>query len=206
MRMVDETIPYKSIIMRCGHVDHSAFRPLPEQLRIKCYEPADLEQWIDIQASAGAFAGETREQIGAYFSKKFGAYEEELKRRCMFLVEKASGAYIGACMAWSGCRERRTIPVLHWLAVKDSFAGSGYARLLIGETMRFFEKEAPGQPVYLHTQPSAYRAIKLYYDFGFRITERDTYGDATNECAQALEVLKTCMKAECFEKIRNTIT
>lgn len=203
--MPKRKIPYKSIIMRCDAVDKSAFRRMPEHIRIKCYEPGDVERWADIQFSAGAFEGETREQIASYFSAKFGAYEEELKRRCLFLIEKASGADIGACMAWFGCREGQTIPVLHWLAVKNQFAGRGYARLLIGEVMHFFEKETPGQPVYLHTQPSSYRAVKLYADFGFRIAEADTYGRAVNECAQALEILKTCMDAESYGKIRNTV-
>lgn len=203
--MHEREIPYQSIIMRCDTVDQSAFRPMPEHVWVKRYEPADRERWADIQLSAGAFEGQARGQAAAYFTAKFGGYEEELKARCLFLVEKASGAYIGSCMAWFGFREGQRVPVLHWLAVKDAFAGRGYARLLIGETMRFFAKDAPGQPVYLHTQPSSYRAIKLYYDFGFRITKADTYGGASNDCAQALEVLKACMTAECFEKIRNTI-
>lgn len=203
--MHEREIPYQSIIMRCDTVDQSAFRPMPEHLRIKYYEPADAERWAGIQAAAGAFGEQPRSRITSYFSAKFGAYEAELARRCMFLMEKESGVSIGSCMAWFGCRERQTVPVLHWLAVKDAFAGRGYARLLIGETMRFFAKDAPGQPVYLHTQPSSYRAIKLYYDFGFRITKADTYGGASNDCEQALEVLKACVTAECFEKIRNTI-
>lgn len=201
--MPEREIPYQSVIMRCDKVDKSAFRPMPEHVRIKRYEPADGERWADIQLSAGAFQGRARGQIAAYFTSKFGDYEKELKARCLFLVER--GAYIDTCMAWFGDRERQRIPVLHWLAVKDAYAGRGYARLLIGETLRIFEREMPGRPIYLHTQPSSYRAIKLYYDFGFRITQADTYGAAANECTRALEVLQTCMDAESYANIKNTI-
>lgn len=77
--------------------------------------------------------------------------------------------------------------------------------LLITETMKYFMEYYYNQAIYLHTQPSSYRAIKLYHDFGFRITVEDCYGDAQNDYSEAMKVLKVVMDEDVFDKIRNSV-
>jgi hypothetical protein len=187
--------------MRCDNVDSSAFCELPEGLAIQYYEPGMHEIWMDIQKSAGAFDNYNDADIMNYFSDRFLSKRDELERRCIFLKDIKKKIYVGTCCAWMAEKEGRMIPVLHWLAVRNGFENMKYARMLITETMKIFNILDYGESVYLHTQPSSYKAIKLYNDFGFCITKHDTYGNAKNECSEALEILKNYMEPVSFAKI-----
>lgn len=57
-------------------------------------------------------------------------------------------------------------------------------------------------PVYLHTQPSSYRAIKLYTDFGFAFLTDPIIGYRKNDLEESLPVLKAYMPQEYFEKLQ----
>ena len=125
--------------------------------------------------------------------------------RCFFLRDKSSNEYIGTCCAWFSHQNNVVVPVLHWLAVKPKYRNKGYARILITETMKCFMDYYYNQAIYLHTQPSSYQAIKLYYDFGFRITVKDCYGSAQNDYNEAMKILKVVMDEDNFNKIKNSV-
>lgn len=76
-----------------------------------------------------------------------------------FLKEKATSKYIGTCIAWFKPKGKYNVPVVHWLAVDDAYAGKGYARMLITQVLVIFEKLGKADRIYLHTQPCSYRAI-----------------------------------------------
>lgn len=107
-------------------------------------------------------------------------------------------------MTWFETKGDTVVPVLHWLAIADDYSGRGYARMLITQVMMLFAKYAPGQSIYLHTQPWSYRAIKLYNDFGFCMSRNDVYGTAVNEYEEAMEILEKCMSKETYEKLALT--
>ena len=136
-----------------------------------------------------------------YFMERFGVSKSELSKRCIFLKEKATSKYIGTCIAWFEPKGKHNVPVVHWLAVDDAYAGKGYARMLITQVLVIFEKLGEADRIYLHTQPCSYRAIKLYSDFGFCMCKKDTYGTAMNEYAEAIEILKKHMTEEAFHKL-----
>ena len=58
--------------------------------------------------------------------------------------------------------------------------------------------------MYLHTQHESYQYIKLYNDFGFNITQEDSYGHAVNEYEDAMEILKEVMNSEAYKRLKNT--
>lgn len=191
--MVDPSIEFRSIIMRCDSINHSAYSPLPDNVTIEYYREGMEMIWQDIQKAAGEFSAKSDLEILDYFSQRFGRKKELLQTRCLFLKDQATEHYIGTCMAWEAQKGEQTIPILHWLAVSDEFAGHGFARILISLIMQIFEEAYPGQSIYLHTQPSSYPAIKLYHDFGFQLCRTDTYGTAINEYGAAIQVLKKIM-------------
>lgn len=201
--MIDASIEYKSIIMRCDRIDKSAYLELPSGIEAVFYKEGMEMVWAKVQKAAGEFA-EDSVSAAAYFMERYGARRRELSERCVFLKEQKTGSYIGTCMAWFEQKKGEEVPVLHWLAVDDAYAGNGYARMLITQVMKLFECFAKGQKIYLHTQPCSYRAIKLYNDFGFSITRTDTYGTAVNEYAEAMPLLKKHMTAETYEKLLRT--
>ena len=53
-------------------------------------------------------------------------------------------------------------------------------------------------PVCLHTQPSSYRAIKLYTDFGFKFITDPAVGARVNDLERALPALKQVMPAQAY--------
>lgn len=197
-----EQIAYKSIIMRCDQVQEEAFREVFGGYVIEYYCPGMESVWAEIQQAAGEFQHETQEGTIEYFYKTFGRNENLLKQRMMFLKDADTGEYVGGCAAWFSQKNGQEIPIIHWLAVIPTYRGRGCARMLITAVMKIFSREYPGQMIYLHTQPSSYQAIKLYQDFGFCIARRDSYGTATNEYEEAMEVLKTVMEEDVFTQLK----
>ena len=57
-------------------------------------------------------------------------------------------------------------------------------------------------PIFLHTQPSSFRAIGLYSDFGFKIVTNNTIGFRENNYKECLPILKQFMKKESFDKLQ----
>ena len=56
-------------------------------------------------------------------------------------------------------------------------------------------------PVYLHTQPSSYRAIKLYTDFGFSLLTGGRVGQRENQLAQSLPILREVMPPAAYGRL-----
>ena len=61
---------------------------------------------------------------------------------------------------------------------------------------------AEDYPVYLHTQPGSYRAIKLYTDFGFALLTDQQVGFRENELEIGLPYLKEKMPEADFARLR----
>ena len=57
-------------------------------------------------------------------------------------------------------------------------------------------------PVYLHTQPSSFRAIKLYSDFGFSLLSGNNFGVRKNDLDECLPILEEFMPKKYFQKLR----
>lgn len=201
---MEGTIEYKSIIMRCDRVNESAFLELDPGVELVNYQPGMETVWAKVQKNAGEFAGKSDVEVQTFFLGKYGREERELKERCIFLREKETGRYIATCMAWYGFRKKERISVLHWLAVDQAYAGKGYARKMITQVLRRFIRLGEAERIYLHTQPSSYRAVKLYHDFGFCMTREDTYGAAVNEYEGAMAVLQQCMTETAYRKLAET--
>ncbi len=199
--MIDETIEYRNIIMRCDKIDEMAYRDLSSDMEIEFYSEGMESVWAEVQKKAGEFKGVSDADIIKYFSERFGVSKSELFKRCIFMKEKTTGKYIGTCIAWFEPKGSENVSVVHWLAVADEYAGKGYARMLITQILIIFKELGEADKIYLHTQPSSYRAIKLYSDFGFCMCKKDTYDTAMNEYAEAIEVLRKYMKEEAFLKL-----
>lgn len=199
--MFDKSIEYRSIIMRCDIINKQAFCPLPSSVSIEYYTDGMEKIWIKIQREAGEFSQKTDAEVLTYFKERFLSKKDLLKKCCIFLRDNQTGNYIGTCMAWEAQKGTSNIPILHWLAVSDKFSGQGHARTLITLILNIFQKSRPGEPVYLHTQPASYRAIKLYHNFGFHICRKDTYGTAKNEYAAAIKILKNLMRPKEYQEL-----
>ena len=59
-------------------------------------------------------------------------------------------------------------------------------------------------PIYLHTQPSSFRAIKLYSDFGFSLLSDDKFGIRKNDLEECMPILENFMLKKFFRELRIT--
>lgn len=180
--MLDRSIPYYNIIMRCDRFD-----PLPETargIRVRNYQLGDEKHWAEIEYAIGDFP--SREEAEAYFKTHYNT--DEIFKRCFFAEDKENNV-IGTCIAWYDRKGNESVSSLHWLAVMPKYQLMGAGKALINAVMSYY-RENDLMPVYLHTQPWSYKAIKLYLSAGFKILKTDTFADYKNEYNEAINVLK----------------
>lgn len=92
------------------------------------------------------------------------------------------------------------INTIHWLKTRKTYEGKGIGRALLSAIMKRFEKK--DYPIYLHTQPGSFRAIKLYSDFGFQLLNGGQLGTRINELEKCLPILQEFMPKKDFECLK----
>ena len=188
MNSIDRNIPYKNIIMRCDTYEVQPINTVDFQIRK--YRKGDENHWAEIECAIGDF-GSIKEAKN-YFIQNYNY--SELSERCFF-AETDNGKVVGTCIAWYDNKNDFTVSSLHWLAVLPEYQQKGIGRALIISVMNYY-KVNDSLPVYLHTQPWSYKAIKLYYSLGFKLLQSDTFGNYTNEYNEATEILKQYLPQE----------
>ena len=186
--MIDRTIPYYDIIMRCDRILPMEIK-LPAGYSIRTYQPGDEDAWAALMCAVDEqtdFA-----QAKAEFIRRYLSAPERI-----FFAEDADGAVVGTAIAWDdGLR------VLHWLAVHPEHQRKGVGRALCQTCLRLFRREDNAAPVYLHTQPWSWKAILLYISLGFRLQAKDTIYNYENQYAQAMATLKDIVTEEQYSRM-----
>lgn len=184
--MLDRSIPYYNIIMKKSTPTAFDAPTLPPQFELHTYRPGVQQQWAELEYEIGDFP--SVQEASAYFAKTYLSRPDLLAQRGVFISDKESGGLVGACIAWFD--ERNGVPVssLHWLITKEAYQGRGIGSALIAAALSVYEKEN-AFPVYLHTQPWSYQAIRLYHKFGFRLMKRESFAGYENQYALAVPVL-----------------
>ena len=95
--MLEKSIPYKTIIMRCDSINGKAFSEVSEFFTIGKYHDGMKNVWADIQKMSGQFDGVSDDDIVTYFEKTFLTDNSEIEERCSFLKDLVEGIYIGTC-------------------------------------------------------------------------------------------------------------
>lgn len=185
--VLDRSIPYYNIIMRCD-----CFKPLPETAReitVRNYRLGDEKHWAEIEYSIGDFS--SVDEAKRYFQTH---YTDEIFNRCFFAEDRNKNV-IGTCIAWYDLKDDQSVSSLHWLAVSPKYQNNGVGKALLNAVMNYYCQNRL-MPVYLHTQPWSYKAIRLYLSAGFKIMETDTFADYKNEYSKAISVLKDYLPLE----------
>ncbi len=184
--MLDRTISYCNVIMRCDRILPMEIR-LPEGYAIRTYQPGDEDAWAELEFSIGDFAdaASAREK----FVQTYLADPQRAAERVFFLTAP-DGHIAGSVIAWENERCGMTVPAIHWLVVQEAYQRMGLGRALCQHALRFLRRIDNAKPVYLHTQPWSWKAILLYISLGFKLQPRDTFAAYTNDYTQAMEVLR----------------
>lgn len=191
--MKEHEIPDLNIFMQAQSIDRSAFAPLPDGYRIRSLREDELDIWKGIPFDTDELKCEYHGYMSKYFERVYAPQRELFFERCKVVVDERD-RIVGTGFLW---KLRGKIDTLHWIKVDRRCEGLGIGRALLSELLR-----GTTGAVWLHTQPSSFRAIKLYANFGFDIIESDAVGCRTNHYREALPILRELMGEERFAALR----
>jgi ribosomal protein S18 acetylase RimI-like enzyme len=193
-----EKIPDKNLFMMCTQVNTSAFCGLPKGYHIRNCKANELDIWKAMPFDEPEMGRKYYSVMSDYFTNVYLEKEDEFFKRCLFVCD-VEDKPIGTCFIWKAYNKINTI---HWLTVLKAYEGKGIGRALLSILMKDLQQD--DYPVYLHTQPSSYRAIKLYSDFGFRLLSDPVIGNRTNDLQECLKILEEYMPERSYNKLRIT--
>jgi len=201
--MLDKSIPYKNIIMRMPseQVSSQAAPALPAGFSFRFYQDGDAAYWARIETSVLEFPDEVAAL--RYFSRDYLPFSDDLKRRCVFVVNQ-KGLPVATATAWYARSELGYQASLHWVAVMPAYQGLGLGKAVVRQALSLFPALDPGEDVWLHTQTWSHVAVRLYFKLGFRILKTGRTAVVTdggdgvkisdNDYAAAIEVLRPVLE------------
>ncbi len=181
-----------NLFMSCEEPDPGAFRELPEGYSIRPCWRDEVDLWAKTAAEK-----QYATYVLDYYKRVYAKNEEEFFRRCLLLWDE-SGRPAGTCLTWPAYGRVNT---LGWFRVLPEHEGKGLGRALLTKILC-----GADMPVYLHTQPTSVRAIKLYSDFGFRFITGPAIGHRRNDLDLSLPLLRRVMAGADYERLRFTET
>ncbi|WP_310410414.1 GNAT family N-acetyltransferase, partial [Chamaesiphon sp. OTE_8_metabat_110] len=186
----------KNIFMMCSALNRDALAELPAGYSIRSCRPDELGIWKMMPFNDADLAKEYEGFMSDYFAMTYGEKEELFFTKTLFVCDWQNKP-IATCLIWKAYDEFNTI---QWLKVLKEYEGQGIGRALLSIVMQ--KLEMCDYPVYLHTQPSSFRAIKLYSDFGFSLLSGDNFGIRKNDLDECMPILDKFMSKEYFQKLR----
>lgn len=191
-------IPDLSLFMMCKSVNRSAFRDLPKGFYVRKCRESELGIWKAIHFDDDATAKEYDDFMTEFFDDVYARRADLFFSKCMFVCNHEDQP-IGTCFIW---RAYDKINTVHWFKVVKEYEGLGIGRALL--TLVLKDLEDDDYPIYLHTHPSSFRAIKLYSDFGFQLLTDPMIGNRKNDIEEALPLLEKAMPHEDYRKLQMT--
>jgi RimJ/RimL family protein N-acetyltransferase len=133
--------------------------------------------------------------VTAFYDRVYAKYESEFFNNCLFVCD-ADDAPVASTFVW---KSYRSINTVGWFRVLPAYEGMGLGRAILSEVLKGAE-----YPIYLHTQPTSARAIKLYSDFGFKLVTDPTIGFRKNDLTESLPHLKKILPERDFDALKFT--
>lgn len=169
-----------------------AFGALPPGFHFRTCRRDELETWKQLNLPDPT----VQPIISDYFNRVYAARQQTFFERCVFACDEGD-VPVGTCFVWQAYGQINT---LHWFKVRPEYEGLGIGRALLTEVLRPLKPE--DYPVFLHTHPSCFRAIKLYADFGFHpLRAPEKIGFRQNDYQESLPYLRECMPGAFFEAL-----
>lgn len=187
-----ERIPDHNIFMMCKNINTNAFSSIPNGFHVRYCRKDELDLWKSFPFDTKELQIEYYDYMTEYFNQ---VYNEDFFNHCLFICDR-NDQPVATAFVWKSYKKFSTV---HWVKVLKDYEGYGLGRALLTEILKPLKKT--DYPIYLHTQTTSYRAIKLYTDFGFSILTDNQIGHRKNEYQEALPYLKVLMPKKAFEKI-----
>lgn len=194
--MKEEEIPDKNIFMMCESLNRNALTDLPVGYSVRNCRHDEFSVWKRMPFDDPDLAQEYDDFMREYFTITYGGKEDLFFAKTLFVCDSQDKP-IATCLNWKAYDRFNTI---QWFKVLKECEGRGIGRSLLSIVMQQIEENE--YPVYLHTQPSSFRAIKLYSDFGFSLLSDHQFGVRKNDLDECLPILKQFMPQEFFQHLR----
>ncbi|MBO0450816.1 GNAT family N-acetyltransferase [Candidatus Enterococcus murrayae] len=168
--MLDKSVPFIPFTMfRPSNATSLPEIQLPEGYQIVFYQPGDEKDWCRIETAVLEF--DTEKDAADYFKKSFTPFQNELKKRMLF-VENPLGEKVATFTAWW---TKDDYPRLHWLGVIPEEQRKGLAKALAIRVTQILHENYPDQDLYLNTQTWSHHAVKLYKNLNYQIFQDQNY-------------------------------
>lgn len=184
-----------NLFMMCPRLNKAALSDIPDGYHIRTCRPDELELWKTIHFDDKTVAEEQKPYMTTYFETVYAPEGDEFWNRCLFLCDE-DDTPVGTCFAW---RAYGKVMTIHWYKIRKDCEGRGLGRALLSHVMRTIAPE--DYPVFLHTHPGCFRAIKLYTDFGFSLLTDAEVGYRTNDLDVSLPYLRRMMPADAYDAL-----
>jgi ribosomal protein S18 acetylase RimI-like enzyme len=196
--MTEEEIPDLNIFMMCQQLQTKALSHLKPEYYFRNIRPHELGIWKSFPFDSPELALEYEGFMSQYFEETYGKQPDLFFKNTFFACNQKDEP-LATCSSWKAYGKFNTI---QWFKILKTQEGIGIGRALFSLIMRSFE--AADYPIYLHTQPGSFRAIKLYSDFGFSILSDEEVGGRPNDLEACLPILQKFMNQTDFEKLKIT--
>ena len=194
--MKEEEIPDYNIFMMCERLNEKALADLSAGYYFRNCRPDELELWKAFPFDSDTVPIEYEDMMNQFIHDTYRGDMETFFQNTLFVCNE-QGIPVATCSYWKAYGKLNTI---HWLKTLKAHEGKGIGRAVLSAIMRRFESD--DYPVYLHTQPGSFRAIKLYTDFGFQLLRGGQLGTRVNELEQCLPILEEFMPKKYFERLK----
>ncbi|TFD94451.1 GNAT family N-acetyltransferase [Jeotgalibacillus sp. R-1-5s-1] len=190
-----ESMPEKNLFMICREVKRTAFSSMPENFTVRTMEKKDMEAWLAMPFDDKATVKEYRSFMVDYFNRVYLQDEEQFYNKTLFVFNEQNQP-VATCATWKAYGK---FTAIHWFKVVKELEGQGIGRALL--TIIMDSLSDSDYPVYLHTQPESFRAIKLYSDFGFQLLTDKRFGTRDNHLEECLPYLQKAMPPQDFHQL-----
>jgi GNAT superfamily N-acetyltransferase len=195
-----EEIPDYNIFMMCERLNTHALTNLNPDYYFRNCRPDELELWKAFPFDSDRVPAEYEGLMNQIVNDSYSSDMDTFFQNTLFVCNK-EGTPVATCSYWKAYGKINTI---HWLKTRKAYEGKGIGRAVLSAIMRRFESK--DYPIYLHTQPGSFRAIKLYSDFGFQLLRGGQLGTRRNELEKCLPILQEFMSKKDFKSLKITDT
>jgi GNAT superfamily N-acetyltransferase len=177
-----------NLFMQCDKPDKTAFRGLPDGFSFRLCHRDELDVW-KLVVSEEQYVS----YITEYYEQVYAKHADEFFRRCTFVCD-SDDKPVASTYIW---RSYNKINTVGWFRVLPEYEGRGLGRALLSNIFTNVDF-----PVFLHTQPTSAKAIKLYSDFGFKLLTDPTIGYRKNNLAESLPYLQRVLPESDYKKLQ----
>jgi len=197
--VVSGEIPSKDLFMMCGKMNPSAMSDLPPGFHFRLCRRDELETWKEMLLDfphTPEIHHEYMQIMTDYYNDVYAAKSDLFFEKCLLVCDE-NDTPVGRGFIWKAYDQINTI---HWYKVLRAYEGRGIGRAILTAIMKDLKEE--DYPVYLHTHPSSFRAIKLYSDFGFDLVSDPVIGYRNNDLEECLPILKKHMPEKDYANLK----